>query len=371
MDAPRRLAAAMLLLASSSYAQTPPASGKFEDMLRRVGLPADAATTAPPAVNGVILQDADLPPEDQKTNFSYGEISQRLEKTILGRRKRRSRTGVTPADRVDKGEIRYIVIHSSLGTYKGTISQLQTHPQASHFIIALNGDVTRMVDIKNIALHVKNKEINAASIGIETENFTRNPKRRGQPIDWKSADWDPDLAWRLYASLAWLIRAVAKECGVARDEAHIIGHLDADAGIPDGHTDPGPYFYDHAYPAFEARFPGAGVTPRKYLMMLVNDDTPPKLYLAKTAAGTIVAAREENRTGIAKLALYRLGGGAPSPVSSWEAAEHELPPASASLPVPSEPGAYRVEAFDLVGNFTRSKFSVSAPDAAPTKLNEE
>jgi hypothetical protein len=374
-----RAAAAALFLAQAAAAQTPPEPAKIRDILQRVGMPAaDATLVDIPIVHGRELDDDELAPEDQRTNFAYGDIDARLEKTVIGRgkKKRKVKSGVTPADRVENGKIKYIVVHSSLGTYNGTIGHLDSKPQAVHFVVGLNGDVTRMVELKDIGLHVKNDEINAVSVGIETESFTRSPKpyrtKKGKlvipPLDWKSNDWDPDITWRMYSSLAWLIRAISKECGVPRDLEHVIGHREADLLERDGHTDPGPFFYDKVYPAFEARFPGEGVTPRAYLMRLINDDEPPKIHVGQTPAGSVIAARDGSRTGVAKLVLYKLQGIVATPVQTWTAPEHGLPPSSASLPMPPAAGDYRAEAFDLVGNVTRARFTVPEPASVTNNL---
>jgi N-acetyl-anhydromuramyl-L-alanine amidase AmpD len=357
------LAAACMILAGGAHAQV----GDLGKVFENVGLP--AATPVPPAppATGVAVDDDGTPltPEEQRTNFAYGEVNNRLKAIIIGHGRRRKgrrkppqvpNNGVTPADRVDDGKIRYIVIHSAMGTCQGSIDTMTRHHAAAHFMVCADGDVTRLVDIKNITLHVKNKEINDTSVGIETETGWDGSKER-----FTDADWDPETRWKMYSSLAWLIRAVAGEAKVPRDEQHILGHLQVDLGIPDAHTDPGPLFYSKVYPAFEARYPGQNMTPQKFLMMIVKDDTPPSIVRLQTAAGGMLRVREPNQSGVATVKLYRLGGAKPAPLRTWEAPERGLPPAHLDLPEPAEPGSYRVEAYDLVGNLTAAVFSVQPP----------
>lgn len=361
------LAVVLAFWALPARCQTAPRAGAFSQLLDQAG---DSAVSAPVLGTVHILDEdgEDLDPAYQRTNFSYGEINSRMERIVLGRPRRRGRrgnppkTGVTPADRVDRGEIKYIVIHSACGTYKGSIEWLLKRPTAAHFIVSRNGDVTRMVDIKNIANHVKNPVIRDASVGIETETGHPTP-----PV-FRPEDWDPAQAWRMYASLAWLIRAISNEAGVPRDEQHIIGHLEADKGIPNAHTDPGPYYYDHVYPDFEQRFPGQNVTPREFLMKLVNDDQPPKIYRSTTTPEDLIRVVSTDKLGVASVRIYGVSSGVqppPVPAARWDAPEQGLPPWRVELPAPKTPGVYVVEAHDLVGNVTAARFRVdgSSPPA--------
>ncbi|MDE2510966.1 MAG: N-acetylmuramoyl-L-alanine amidase, partial [Elusimicrobia bacterium] len=144
------------------------------------------------------------------------------------------------------------------------MSHLLSSRSATHFIVCRDGQVTRMVRIEDIAIHVKNRAIDDASVGIETESGSPAPPY------FIHGDWDPILYWRMYASIAWLVRAVAKETALPRDRAHIITHREADLGIPGAHVDPGPDFDGTAdpaapgapavpYDALSLRFPGENV----------------------------------------------------------------------------------------------------------------
>lgn len=363
MPMPRRSAAAIgavLLMgwASLLRAQGLPSLEDLMGLIRIDGLPADPDSIAPPpsVPPQEFPEDPELDALEKRVNFSYGEMDSRLEKIVIGRskksRKPPPRSGVTPADRVEKGGIRYIVIHSSLGSYDGTIGHLLRKSVAAHFMVGKNGDVARMVAIKDLANHVKNGEIEKASVGIETETGMIRPPY------FLPEDWDPASRWRMYASLAWLIRAIAREAGVPRDTAHILGHVEVDRGLRDAHTDPGDYFYKASYPVLEDRFPGRGVTPQKYLMMLVNDDTPPRVERSTASAAACLRVRDLEHLGVSRVKVLR--SGVSKPVSSWEAGPLGMPPSRVEVPAPVQDGDYVIEAYDLVGNMTRAAFQVSS-----------
>lgn len=309
--------------------------------------------------------------DDEQVNFDYADMVDRMEKmsrTVIGRRKKKRRvdTGVTPADRVDRGEIKYIVLHASggatgkPGACEGTVSWLLSQKTAAHFMVCRDGRVIRMVKIENIANHVKNSAIDAASVGIETESGQPGPS------PFVHSDWEPRAYWRMYASMAWLIRAVAKETDMPRDRAHVLTHEEADRGLPRAHQDPGPYFEGAAYPELDARFPGQAVTPREYLMRLVADDVPPQIWMVPSAAaGDQVEIKDTNALGLAHIRVWRLdAAGKPSTlVQDWSAPVTGMPPVTLKVDVPSEPGAYRVVARDLVGN--TSAGLVKVPEPAP------
>jgi hypothetical protein len=325
---------------------------------------------APPPAAGAPADDLQL--EAGQVTFEYPEMVDRMEKlgrTVIGRGKKKRRTGdtgVTAGDRVERGEISYIVIHASggAGGCSGSVSQLLGHSTAAHFIVCRDGRITRMVDIANIARHVKNEEIDRASVGIETESGYMKA-----PI-FRPGDWDPANYWRMYASLAWLIRAVAKEANVPRDRDHIVTHEWADSadrfkpGVNiDRHVDPGPYFDNGRYPAFDAQFAGEAVTPREYLMRLVNDDVPPVITLAPDKH---VAVRDPKSLGLAHIVIWTLNaqGKQEAKQFEWSAPLDGMPPPAMMLDLPQTPGSYRIVARDLVGNTTSSMLKVEGEMAA-------
>jgi hypothetical protein len=327
---------------------------------------------APPLPRPAPPQELEV--EEGQVNFEYAEMVDRIESlrrtVVRGRGRRRRRvdvpTGVTPADRVEDGAVKKIVIHASggAGSCDGSVSHLLNAKTAAHFIVCRDGRVTRMVRIENIANHVKNDAVDRESVGIETESG--HPKA---PY-FRNGDWSPERYWKMYASLAWLIRAVSKEAGVPRDRASVITHEEADRGIRGAHTDPGPPFDAGAQPAFEGRFPGQNVTPREFLMRLVTDDAPPKLLRrAVPGGGDGVEVKDAESLGLAHIRVWRLdeAGKPKTKVDEWFAPQAGLPPTARLVPAPTEPGAYRIVARDLVGNTSAAVLNVADPNL-PTTL---
>lgn len=365
-------AAALLLCVSAARAQDDPHGNlrrTLEANARAFGFEAGVAA---PALVSVSIPPAEAhSPADGQVNFEYAEMVDRMEKmsrTVIGRKKKRLvDSGVTPADRVDAGSIKYIVLHASggatgkPGSCENSVSWLLSQKTAAHFMVCRDGRVIRMVKIENIANHLKNPDINKASVGIETEAGqpgSRNPFVR--------SDWDPQSYWRMYASMAWLIRAIAKETDLPRDRAHIVTHEEADRGLPRAHVDPGPFFDSGAYPEFDARFPGQAVTPREYLMRLVADDAPPQIWMVASAgSGDQVEVKDTNSLGLAHIRVWRLdaAGEVSTLIQEWSASVTGMPPVSLRIDVPLEPGAYRFVARDLVGN--TSAALVKVPEIGP------
>lgn len=386
-QAPRRiLSVALLLAATSSRASTDPAASIRASLSAMGGAFGVQTVPPPPAVPaGVpVPQAPQLNPEEALVNYEYTEMVDRLEKmsrTVIGRdkKKRRINTGVTPADRIEAGEIKYIVLHASggatgkPGACEGSVSWLLQQKTAAHFMVCRDGRVIRMVAIENIANHVKNGEIDRTSVGIETESG--QPNNRSPFVQ---TDWEPQSYWRMYASLAWLIRAIAKETGLPRDRAHVITHEEADRGIAAAHVDPGPFFDSANYPEFDARFPGQGVTPREFLMRLVADDLPPQIWMVPSAvSGDQVEMKDTNELGLSHIRVWSLdaSGKVDQLVQEWTAPVSGMPPVTLKIDVPRLPGSYRVVARDLVGNISAALIKVAqpapgnAPAPGPTKFS--
>lgn len=318
----------------------------------------------------VAVSTANFTPEDGRINFEYAEMVDRMEKmsrTVIGRNKKKRRidTGVTPADRVEAGKIKYVVLHASggatgkPGACEGTVSWLLSQKTAAHFMVCRDGRVIRMVKIENIANHVKNSAVDDASVGIETES--------GQPDNSNPfilSDWDPRAYWRMYASMAWLIRAIAKETDLPRDRAHVVTHEEVDRGLARAHVDPGPFFENGRFPEFDARFPGEAVTPREFLMRLIGDDAGPQLLMV-AASGSVdeVEIKDTNLLGLAHVRVWRqdAAGKATDLMQDWSAPAAGMPPVSLRVPVPLEPGVYRFVARDLVGNTSAAHVKVPEP----------
>jgi len=120
--------------------------------------------------------------------------------------------------------INYVVIHTTQGSYAGTISWFKNSSSkvSSHYVVrSSDGQVTQMVDDRDIAWH--DACFNSQSIGIEHEGYVSDP-----------AKWYTDAMYKASAKLtAWL----SNQYGIPKDKSHIMGHGEA----PDcsDHTDPG------------------------------------------------------------------------------------------------------------------------------------
>jgi uncharacterized protein (TIGR03382 family) len=121
-------------------------------------------------------------------------------------------------------EINYVVIHTTQGSYGGTINWFK-NPAAevsAHYVVrSSDGEVTQMVDDSDVAWH--DACFNSQTIGIEHEGFVADPEV-----------WYTEAMYTESAKLtAWL----ADQYGIPKDRDHIFGHGEA----PDcsDHTDPG------------------------------------------------------------------------------------------------------------------------------------
>jgi hypothetical protein len=138
--------------------------------------------------------------------------------------------GYTNANR-GPDQINYVVIHTTQGSYGGTISWFK-NPAAqasSHYVVrSSDGEITQMVDDADIAWH--DACFNSETIGIEHEGFAEDP-----------GTWYTEAMYGASAKLtAWLCDAY----GIPKDHNHIMGHGEA----PDcsDHWDPGPgWNWDH------------------------------------------------------------------------------------------------------------------------------
>ena len=84
-----------------------------------------------------------------------------------------SATSPSPTGR-SSHNINYVVIHTTQGSYNGTISWFQNPASqvSAHYVVkSSDGAVTQMVREKDIAWHAGNWTYNTQSIGIEHEGF--------------------------------------------------------------------------------------------------------------------------------------------------------------------------------------------------------
>ncbi|MBI4616079.1 MAG: N-acetylmuramoyl-L-alanine amidase [Planctomycetes bacterium] len=126
--------------------------------------------------------------------------------------------------------IRYVVIHTVQGSYRGALSWFQNRRSrvSAHFVVAGDGRLGQSVAENDIAWHAGNSTYNALSIGIEHEGFVSDPGSYTEAMLRKSAA---------------LTRYLCDVYGVPIDRGHIVGHVEIPGAT---HTDPGPHFpWDH------------------------------------------------------------------------------------------------------------------------------
>lgn len=370
-------------------------AGTPEPGLALAGLEAEAPPTptgAPPVVDK--LKSYAL---DRQVYYCVDRRGRKTRRRRCRRSERRVVEIVSDPTGREPGQGRkaeYIVLHSALGGdgaggCDGPVNYLLRHTVAAHFMVCRDGEIVRMVPVTDNARHVKNGAINESSIGIETETGY------GSAPYFKASDWDPRGRWRLYASLSWLIRDIARQTGIPLDRQHVITHRAADAGIPGGHTDPGPYFDNdfqapvfqdrrnrqyrafrgmrgYVYPEFQSRF-HQDATPYDYLMMLLADHTPPAISVAEDVDGLArILVSDQGRP--ADLGLYEVGvfRVVPDPehpgeeiydekaVIEWSPADGALPPSQARIEHHFPPGDYAVVARDMAGNVQVSRYTAPA-----------
>ncbi len=151
--------------------------------------------------------------------------------------------------------IRYVVIHTTQGSYAGAISWFR-NPSArvsAHYVLrSSDGEVTQMLAHANTGWHAGNSTYNRRSIGIEHEGFVADPGR------WYTT--------AMYESSARLTRWICERHGIPMDRAHIIGHVEVPGAT---HTDPGTGWDWARYmrlvtgtpdaPAYAATFTGSSI----------------------------------------------------------------------------------------------------------------
>ncbi|HEU5058239.1 MAG TPA: N-acetylmuramoyl-L-alanine amidase, partial [Kofleriaceae bacterium] len=121
-------------------------------------------------------------------------------------------------------QINYVIIHTTQGSYSGTISWFKNSSSnvSAHYVVrSSDGERTQMVDDSDVAWH--DACFNSETIGIEHEGFVSDPDT-----------WYTEAMYTKSAELtAWL----CDQYGIPKDRDHIFGHGEA----PDcsDHTDPG------------------------------------------------------------------------------------------------------------------------------------
>jgi len=131
--------------------------------------------------------------------------------------------------------VRFVVIHDAETDYQTTIKIFQeslSYVSAHYVVRSSDGQITQMVDNKNVAWHAGNWNVNMHAIGYEHEGFAI-----------QGTTWYTEA---MYQASAALTRHLAAEYGIPLDRAHIIGHDDipgpAAGNVRGMHWDPGPFW---------------------------------------------------------------------------------------------------------------------------------
>jgi len=144
-----------------------------------------------------------------------------------------SSSNYTDASRTS-ADINTVVIHTTEGSYSGSISWFQNSEASSsaHYVIrSSDGEITQMLDEEDIGWQAGHWETNQTSIGIEHEGYTSQPDT-----------WYTDAMLRASAAL---VRDICDRHGIPKDRDHIIGHYEVPGcsnplgGGSNCHTDPG------------------------------------------------------------------------------------------------------------------------------------
>src|SRR5438093_649563 len=132
-------------------------------------------------------------------------------------------------------DVRFIVIHDAETDYQGTIKIFQdpfAYVSAHYVLRSSDGQITQMVDNKNVAWHAGNWNVNMHAIGYEHEGFAI-----------QGTTWYTEAMYQASASLT---RHLAAEYAIPLDRGHIVGHDDipgpTDGFVAGMHWDPGPYW---------------------------------------------------------------------------------------------------------------------------------
>lgn len=160
------------------------------------------------------------------------------------------------ADRPRDGQdIRYIVIHTTEGSYDGTLRIFQdpTYAASAHYLVrSRDGHLAKLVSPDNLAWHAGNWYFNMHSVGIEHEAASA-----------EGHSWFTD---QLYETSATLVRFLSERYHIPLDREHIIGHDEvpglSQARTPAMHWDPGPYWDWDRFMRLVRRSPGEPPTDR-------------------------------------------------------------------------------------------------------------
>ena len=172
--------------------------------------------------------------------------------------------------------VRLIVVHVTESSYAGTIRWFR-NPRAhaaANYVVGRHGEIAHMVPDDEIAWHAGNGWVNAHSIGIEHEGYTR--------VDGVVTDAE-------YRASAQLVASLLRRYRLPADRRHVIGHSQVPDpfhrglfGVWAHHTDPGAYWDWTRYMSYVRDY-RAGLTPPPRPV----DVTIPGLQLGQNVSGLV------------------------------------------------------------------------------------
>ncbi len=168
-----------------------------------------------------------------------------------------------------------VVVHVTEGSFWGSVRWLRNHRShgSSHYVVSRKGEIVQLVSTSDVAWHAGNRRVNARSVGIEHEGWTR----RG------------GFTKAQYRASARLTAWLAHRAGMPLDREHVIGH--DEVPDPDGtgvggashHTDPGRKWNWKRYMQLVRKFSKSPTQPR-YVKRLPNMPPAPPLPGAGAAS---------------------------------------------------------------------------------------
>lgn len=203
-------------------------------------------------------------------------------------------------------DVRLVVVHVAEGSFLGTVRWFAS-PRArasTHYVVGRDGEAAHPVPDGHPAWHAGNGWVNAHSIGIEHEGYTR--------IAGTFTDAE-------YRASARLVAGLLRRYRLPADRRHVIGHDQVPDPFHPGrfggwahHTDPGPHWDWARYLAYVRAYRAGRVPPPPPL-----DVALPGLALGQTVSG-VVPLRPVTVGDVASLEL--LVDGKPRPSLDWESA---------------------------------------------------
>lgn len=122
--------------------------------------------------------------------------------------------------------IKYIVIHTMVGTLSGTSATFKnaSYIRSAHYGVGLSGEIRQWVSEQHTAFHATNYAVNQASIGIEHEDGYNPSSNKDAPFKPR-----PDA---LYESSIKLVADICRYYQIPIDRKHILKHNEIDDPRP-------------------------------------------------------------------------------------------------------------------------------------------